>query len=202
MEVPEMVLTRSQAVCLFNDVRLYTAQEWPDERLEQFLNDPTGWRMFDRPVSPSESFADALAAIGNGKILRVVPDPEPLQAPPAHEKKAPPPKRLDRNKSTYAERRQQWAVRAVKMGKKKGVMYYAVQELRAAKKENRFVSHLEILEVLKIRFPDRRPEGMYVNLHNLIPGRMLEHYGVTLEKGSASSGRVGYRLANETDLLN
>jgi hypothetical protein len=77
-----------------------------------------------------------------------------------------------------------------------GVMRTIVDELkRAGKGANpKGITKKEMLEILKLRFPDRDPLKMDTNLNNIIPGRLRREYGLLVWRRKTDDGQVAYYL--------
>lgn len=112
--------------------------------------------------------------------------------------------------STYAEKREFWAANPIRMTQQgPGVMRTVYEELVAAGKGVTFekgvvggrkpkpMTKKDLHEALKIAFPDRDPAKMWVNLNNIIPCRLREHYSIHVWRQRTTDGETGYYIVGD-----
>lgn len=200
-----MRISRREAVSVFSLWGVWTSPGWSPEKLAFKLNDPRGLeRYFESPEpypdGPALALALALvAARARGEDVEVYDDGEkwaPRPSPGARQS------RLGRPglSRPYAERVADWAARPVRLSKRHSIVQVVIRELRRATEASP-VTRDELLGVLRHEFPERDPRGMASNLHNLVPVRLREHYGLVVRRVLRPGLPVAYWLPPGPEIM-
>ena len=212
-----MTVTQTELAALLQALGVDTAAEWTPEQMEARLNAPGGVARFMPEAAPplpepQAALYAALAAyqgVGRVRPVAVAASPSPATAvvvrrPKGRRPAKRPLRGAEAGRPENPPGFQQWTqVQKERYWKEhprpapeKGIAAVVIAELRraGAGPAPRFVGKAELLKMVAALCPDRDPLKLEGNLHNLVPTRLRNVYGLAVEVGKAPDGRRGYRI--------